>query len=71
MRDIAVNGLGLDCEETLTIVWNAHLAATGRQLPPDTFTIRYPELDPSWGFDFDDHGEMARRLPRLAALFLK
>jgi hypothetical protein len=29
----------------------------------------YPELDPEWGFGFDDRAEMARRLPRLAALF--
>ncbi|MDT0405251.1 MULTISPECIES: hypothetical protein [Streptomyces] len=45
--------------------------ATGGQLPDDAFTIRYPELDPAWDFDFGDHGEMTRRLPRLAALHLE
>ncbi|MFJ5645558.1 hypothetical protein [Streptomyces sp. NPDC093223] len=28
-----------------------------------------PRLDPAWAFDFDDSDEMARRLPRLAALY--
>jgi hypothetical protein len=44
---------------------------TGRQLPADAFTIRYPELDHAWNFDFDDHGEMTRRLPRSAVLHLR
>jgi hypothetical protein len=69
VRAGATDGLGLEAEDTLNIAWNAHLTATGEQLPPDSFTIRYPELDPSWGFDFDDQDEMARRLPRLTALF--
>ena len=60
----------LECEETLAIAWNAHLAATGSELPGDAFTITYPALEPGWGFDFDEAGEMGRRLPRLAALFL-
>ncbi|MFF8532155.1 DUF4240 domain-containing protein [Streptomyces sp. NPDC015532] len=69
VRASAVDGLDLACEETLSIVWNAHLAATGEQLPHDAFTIRYPELDPAWNVAFDDHSEMTRRLPRLAALY--
>ncbi|MFG2480844.1 DUF4240 domain-containing protein [Streptomyces fagopyri] len=70
VRSSAAEGSDLDCEEALSIVWNAHITATGEQLPGDAFTIRYPDLDPGWNFDFDDRGEMTRRLPRLAALYL-
>jgi hypothetical protein len=66
----AADGLDLDGEDVLSTAWNAHIIATGEQLPPDAFTIRYPERDPAWNFDFDDQDEMARRLPRLAALYL-
>ncbi|MFI9600288.1 hypothetical protein ACIHCX_10480 [Streptomyces sp. NPDC052043] len=58
-------------EETLSIVWNAHVMATGKQLPDGAFAIRYPELDSTGDFDFDDQGEMTRRLPRLTALYLE
>lgn len=71
VRASAADGIDLDCEEALSIVWNAHVIATGKQLPDDAFSIRYPELDPTWKFDFDDRGEMTRRLPRLAALYLE
>ncbi|MFI5876818.1 DUF4240 domain-containing protein [Streptomyces sp. NPDC051445] len=67
----ATDGLDLDGEDVLSIAWNAHSTATGEQLPADAFTIRYPQLDPAWDFDFDDRGEMTRRLPRLAALYLE
>jgi hypothetical protein len=70
VRDSATDGIDLDCEEMLSIVWNAHIIATGERLPNDAFTIRYPELDRTWDFDFDDRDEMTRRLPRLAALYL-
>jgi Protein of unknown function (DUF4240) len=60
----------VECEDTLYIASRAYRAATGEEPPRDAFTIRYPELDPEWGFDFDDQAEMTRRLPRLAALFL-
>ncbi|MGW2449121.1 DUF4240 domain-containing protein [Streptomyces sp. NPDC001675] len=66
----AADGLDLGGEDVLSIAWNAHVTATGEQLPTDAFTIRYPQLDPAWDFDFDDRGEMTRRLPRLAALHL-
>ena len=59
----------LECEEALSIAWNAHLKATGMQLPQDAFRIRYPELAPEWEFDFDDGEELATRLPKLAALY--
>ncbi|MGY0065326.1 DUF4240 domain-containing protein [Streptomyces sp. QTS137] len=71
VRASAADGVDLDCEEALSVVWNAHVMATGKQLPDDAFTIRYPELDPTWDFDFDDRGEMTRHLPRLAALYLE
>ncbi|MHA5048832.1 DUF4240 domain-containing protein [Streptomyces sp. SD15] len=71
VRASAADGVDLDCEEVLSIAWNAHIAATGKQLPDGAFTIRYPTLEPGWDFDFDDQGEMSRRLPRLAALYLE
>ncbi|MDX3073330.1 DUF4240 domain-containing protein [Streptomyces sp. MI02-7b] len=52
----------------LAIVWDAHLTATGEELPGDVFTISYPDLDPAWRFGFGDPAEMARRLPALSAL---
>jgi hypothetical protein len=64
----AESGAELECEAALNIAWDAHLAATGMKLPEDAFTIRYPELDPAWDFEFDDSAELAARLPRLAAL---
>lgn len=67
----AAEGGDLEDEDVLGIVWNAHIAATGAEIPAGAFRIRYPELDRAWNFDFDDHDEMARRLPRLAALFLE
>jgi hypothetical protein len=70
IRVAAADGNEMACEEALSIAWNAHLTATGEQLPAGAFTIQYPELDPAWGFDFDDQTEMERRLPRLAALYL-
>ncbi|MCX5397852.1 DUF4240 domain-containing protein [Streptomyces sp. NBC_00102] len=70
VRSSVADGEELDGEETLSIVWNAHIAATGEQLPDGAFIIRYPALDAAWDFDFDDDSEMAGRLPRLAALGL-
>ncbi|MEU6393947.1 DUF4240 domain-containing protein [Streptomyces sp. NPDC046939] len=67
----AVDGVDLEGEDMLGIAWNAHISATGDQLPASPFTIRYPELDPTWTFDFEDHDEMTRRLPRLATLYLE
>lgn len=58
----------LECEDTLYIAYRAHRQATGEDYPDCVFTIRDPELDPEWDFDFDDRTEMRRRLPRLAAL---
>ncbi|MEU1263212.1 DUF4240 domain-containing protein [Streptomyces cellulosae] len=71
VRAAAAAGHDLECEGVLGIVWNAHTRATGRHLPDDAFTIRYPELDAAWNAAFDAHAEMTRRLPRLAALYLE
>ncbi|MFH8388039.1 hypothetical protein ACH4E7_45445 [Kitasatospora sp. NPDC018058] len=62
-------GIDAECERTLSIAWTAHRAATGEELPNDAFTIRYPELDPEWDFDFEDGDKLGRRLPRLADLY--
>ncbi|MET9411596.1 DUF4240 domain-containing protein [Streptomyces sp. NPDC002935] len=67
----AAAGIDLEGEDMLVIAWNAHITATGDQLPPEAPTIRYPQLDPAWNFDFSDSDEMARRLPRLTALYLE
>ncbi|QIQ04326.1 DUF4240 domain-containing protein [Streptomyces liangshanensis] len=70
VRAAAGEGADFDCEEMLSVAWNAHLAVTGQELPADAFTIRYPDLyrDPAWNFDFDDEDEMSRRLAALTAL---
>ncbi|NRQ30770.1 DUF4240 domain-containing protein [Nonomuraea sp. NN258] len=70
VRAAAENGEDLECEEMLGVARRAHVAATGAEPPAGSFTVRYPELDPEWNFDFDDVAEMTRRLPRLAALYL-
>ncbi|MFD9245177.1 DUF4240 domain-containing protein [Streptomyces sp. NPDC059556] len=71
VQSCAADGVDLEGEDILGIAWNAHISATGDRLPPGSPTIRYQDLDPTWNFDFDDHDEMIRRLPRLAALYLQ
>jgi hypothetical protein len=70
IRAAAAEGIDVECEAALGIAWESYQGATGQELPGDAFTIRYPELDAAWGFDFDDAAEMTRRLPGLAALYL-
>ncbi|WP_326608069.1 DUF4240 domain-containing protein [Streptomyces sp. NBC_01800] len=65
----AAEGNELEGEQSLSIAWDAYETATGTELPSDAFTINYPDLDPAWDFDFDDHSEVAARLPRIAALY--
>ncbi|MEU4116494.1 DUF4240 domain-containing protein [Kitasatospora sp. NPDC028055] len=69
VRAFAADGIDIECEKALSIAWDAHHEATGEELPGDAFTIRYPALDPDWGFDFGDGDQLRRRLPRLAALY--
>ncbi|HEY2640687.1 MAG TPA: DUF4240 domain-containing protein [Streptosporangiaceae bacterium] len=58
----------IECEETLCIAMRAYRAVTGEELLADAFTIRYPEPDAGWDFDFVDRAKVERRLPRLTAL---
>jgi Protein of unknown function (DUF4240) len=69
IRAAAADGDEIECEDALSIAWDAYQTVTGAEFPDDAFTIDYPELDPDWDFDFDDHAELERRLPRLAALY--
>jgi hypothetical protein len=68
IREAAANGEDIDGEMVLSIAAEA-MRANGSELPEDGFTMRHPEQDPAWDFDFDDQAEMARRLPRLSALY--
>jgi hypothetical protein len=70
IRAAAADEMDIDCEEMLSTAWDAHMTATGEQLPADAFTIRYTDLNSAWNFDFDDRTEITRRLPRLAALYV-
>ena len=70
IRAKAPSGRPVECEDTLYIASRAYRALTGGELPGVRSGPNYPGLDPEWDFDFDDRAEMARRLPRLAALFL-
>ncbi|MCU7822026.1 DUF4240 domain-containing protein [Kitasatospora sp. DSM 101779] len=67
VREAAAKHEDLECEHTLGLAWDAHLAATGEQMSGDCYTIAYPEI--AFGWDFDDEEETVRRLPRLAALY--
>ncbi|PBC76886.1 uncharacterized protein DUF4240 [Streptomyces sp. TLI_235] len=57
----------MECEGTLGLAWDAHLAATGEQLSGDCYTIAYPEI--VFGWDFEDAQATARELPLLSALY--
>ncbi|MEZ0064291.1 hypothetical protein ABIA32_000269 [Streptacidiphilus sp. MAP12-20] len=66
----AARGEDIDGQAALAIAWDAYREATGEELPAGAFSVRYPELDQEWNFDFDDMTEMCRRLPRLASLYV-
>jgi hypothetical protein len=68
VRAAAAEELDLECEEVISIARNAHLKATGEELPAGAFTIRYPAIDADW--DFEDNAEMRAHLPRLTGLYL-
>ncbi|WP_062443128.1 DUF4240 domain-containing protein [Herbidospora daliensis] len=53
-------------EDILNAPHDAHLRRTGQDLPPDAFTIDYPDLDEGW--DFDDDEAARRHLPHLTRL---
>ncbi|MGW1106233.1 DUF4240 domain-containing protein [Streptomyces sp. NPDC002540] len=69
IRAAAAEREEMECESMLAVAWRAHRAATGENLPGGSFSIKYPALDPEWGFDFDDAERVAPRLPKLAALY--
>ncbi|NGN69198.1 DUF4240 domain-containing protein [Streptomyces sp. A7024] len=69
IREAVDEGMDLGGEDMLNIALEAYETATGAELPGDSFTIDYPELDPAWDFDFDDFERIAERLPRVAELY--
>ncbi|MER8185798.1 DUF4240 domain-containing protein [Kitasatospora sp. NPDC094015] len=69
VREAAAEEEVLECEATLAIAWDAHLAATGAELPDDAGTAERPEPEPSGALDFDDDAQLAALLPRLAGLY--
>ncbi|MEW1686514.1 DUF4240 domain-containing protein [Streptomyces sp. NPDC091265] len=69
VKEAANEGMEAECEQLLGVAWDAYREVTGEDLPEDSFTVEYPALDPEWDFDFDDEEQMARRLPRLDALY--
>ncbi|GAA4956114.1 hypothetical protein HD597_001661 [Nonomuraea thailandensis] len=69
VQEAAAGRLEKDCEEMLGAAYSAYEKATGERLPQGSYTIRYPDLDPEWSFDFEEGDELDRRLPRLAALY--
>lgn len=68
VRAAAPGNACLECEDMLYIPQMAYRAVTGTELPADTVTMRYPELNHDRD-DFEDRLEMERRFPRLSALF--
>ncbi|MFD7641728.1 DUF4240 domain-containing protein [Kitasatospora sp. NPDC059795] len=70
VRACARDGLDIECGDVLSLAWTAHRAATSTELPQSSGpTPPWPSLDPDWDFDLDDSAELARRLPRLSALY--
>ncbi|KAB2350214.1 DUF4240 domain-containing protein [Actinomadura rudentiformis] len=66
VRRAAAVGQDLDGEPILGIAWTAYHRRTGEQLPSNAATISYPSI--TFGWDFEDHDERSRRLPRLSQL---
>ncbi len=69
VQGAAATGAVFEAEEVLAVAGEAHLQATGEPLPPSDVPVTKP--DPAQLWDFDDEEEMARRLPKLSALFLE
>ncbi|MFL6117102.1 MAG: DUF4240 domain-containing protein [Catenulispora sp.] len=68
VQDAAAACIDLDGETALGMASRAFTKATGQE-DSSRYTVVYPDLDPSWNFDFDDSAEMRRRLPRLTQLY--
>ena len=69
VRAAAMNGAVFEAEEVLSVAAEAYRQAAGAELPLSGVPATKP--DPAQLWDFDDEEEMARRLPRLAGLFLE
>ena len=69
VRAAATTGAVFEAEEVLSVAAEAYKQVTGAELPPSDVPVTKP--DPAQLWDFDDEEEMARRLPRLAGLFLE
>lgn len=67
VRAAALSGEEFECEDMLAVPWEAYRKATAAELPAERDPVPVPDLNDFW--DFDDEGEVSRRLPRLAALF--
>lgn len=66
VRQAAARHEDLDGEMILAIAWNAYQQRTGEQLPAHAVSVSYPSITFDW--DFEDHEETSRRLPRLSQL---
>jgi hypothetical protein len=69
VRAAAMTGAVFEAEPVLCIADGAYRQVTGSGLPPSDVPVTKPDAAQLW--DFDDEEEMARRLPRLSALFLE
>lgn len=69
VRAAADNGAVFEAEEVLSIGAQAYELATGDKMPSPAAPPTRP--DPAGLWDFDDEGQMRRRLPRLSSLFLE
>lgn len=69
VRAAAAEWEDLECELALGIAENAYQRAVGEQLPQNAWRISYPTLEGEFWFDFADSVRLARKLPRLAALY--
>ena len=66
VRAVAAEVGDLECEEALGIAHDAYLKATGRELPRDAVTIRYPPVSFAW--DPAGNAQVRIHLPRLDRL---
>lgn len=69
VRAAATTGAVFAAEELFSVAAEAYGEVAGAELPPSDVPVTKP--DPAQLWDFDDEEEMARRLPRLAGLFLE
>lgn len=69
VRAASLSGEEFECEEMLSVPWDAYRRATATDLPADRDPVPVPDLNDFW--DFDHEEEARRRLPKLAALFVE